>query len=193
KTMLGIAGLETALGAPVPKGGFGVAITAADAAAGTWQFRRVGLDMVFQPVAVGANTILLLRPTDLLRVVPNVTANGAAPLTFKTWDPTLGVGSPGPSNLPPTGPAFGADPGTAVLDLVPVLDLSVGATLNPVAPGGPPSDPATFGSLVSATRVVGTNLGVAVVATKGTGLWEARPAGATAWRPLRARSSPTAL
>jgi hypothetical protein len=46
---------------------------------------------------------------------------------------------------------------------------------------------------MSATRVVGTNLGVAVVATKGTGLWEYRPAGATAWTTVGTVSALKAL
>src|SRR5262249_18476052 len=41
--------------------------------------------------------------------------------------------------------------------------------------------------------VVGTNLGVAVVATKGTGLWEDRPAGAAAGTPGGAVSALKAL
>src|SRR5262249_40143769 len=132
KDLLGIAGLE----APTtPKTGLGVAIIAADTTDGHWEYKRSKFDLSFQTISVGAGTILLLRPTDQVRFVPTFTTSGPAPLTFVTWDPTSNVGFPGPSNLSPTGTGFGKDPGTAVLDLKPVLDLSVPAILNPVAAG----------------------------------------------------------
>jgi Bacterial Ig domain len=179
KDLLGIAGLEAGVG---PKIGFGVAILSADSTNGHWEYKRLKLDKSFQPIDLSGGKILLLRPTDQLRFVPTVTANGAAPLTFKTWDSTAGVGSAGPSNLSPTGVGFGVDPGTAVLGLTPVLNLTKPAILNPIDATHPPTS-AMFSDFVAASRVVGTNLGVAITATKGTGVWEYSPNGST-WTPV---------
>jgi hypothetical protein len=174
KDLLGIAGLEAGA---APKGGFGVAIIAADTTNGHWEYKRAKIDKTFQPVAVGAGTILLLRPTDQLRFVPTLTSSDAAPLTFVTWDPTAGVGTAGPSNMSPAGPGFGVEPGKAVLDLTPVLDLSMPAILNPVSAGQTTPDGVTFESMMSPSRIVGSNIGVAVVRSTGQGTWEYKPAG----------------
>jgi Bacterial Ig domain len=188
KDLLGVIGLETTT---VPKTGLGVAITAADSTSGHWEYKRLKLDTSFHPIALSAGQVLLLRPTDQLHFVPTLGSNGAAPLTFKTWDPTAGVGSAGLSNLSPTGTGFGVDTGRAVLDLTPVLDLSKPAILNPIDATHPPT-PGTFSDFISASRVVGTNLGVAITATKGTGVWEYSTDGST-WTPVGKVSTGRAL
>lgn len=185
RTLLGLAGLEAGE-TNLANARFGVAITAADQSEGQWQYQRVGLDRTYQPVVVGGGQILLLRPTDLLRYVPaNAGANGPAPLTFVPWDPAARPALPGPITLNPTGTGFGPEAGTAVLDLVPRLDLSKAAILTPVG-GGQTTAAAAFVDLMRASRVVGTNLGVAVVGATGTGTWEFSTDGGSTWASLTA-------
>lgn len=85
----------------------------------------------------------------------DVFADGPARLTFRTWD----------------GATLGANHGTAVLDLVPRLDLSAPAILTPVD-ADDPSSAATFESMMSASRVVSDHIGVAVFQTTGAGIWQ---------------------
>jgi hypothetical protein len=47
--------------------------------------------------------------------------------------------------------------------------------------------------MMSVSSLVGGNLGIAVVGTKGTGTWEYRPAGASTWTPVGKVSSGQAL
>jgi hypothetical protein len=137
------------------------------------------------------SSALLLRPADRLRFVPDAGADGPAPLTFRVWDQANDPRASGGRADVMADALFGPNPGTAVLDLVPVLDLSAPAILTPVG-AGETSDPALFSALLSASRVVGENLGVAVVAATGPGTWEYRPAGGV-WAALPKVSAAKAL
>ncbi len=172
KDIVGIAGLEKG----IPKVGLGVAITAADEADGHWEFFDKTTKTWTGVNPVSELAPLFLKPTDKLRFVPaDANADGPAPLTFHPWD----------------GTTTGASTGTAVLDLVPILDLSVPAVLNPIDATHPPT-PALFGDLMSASRVVGSNVGVAVIATKGAGIWDYSSDGVN-WVPVDKVSTGKAL
>jgi hypothetical protein len=180
KDMIGIAGLE----APsVPAAGLGIAIQAADNSGGNWQFELAKTTTWVDVGPVSATSALLLRPTDKLRYVPTLSSDGPATLTFKTWDQSIGnAGDRVDPAATPT--AFGTNPGTAVLDLVPIMDLSVPAVLNPINPGQTTNNGLIFADMMSVSRVVGGDLGVAIIGTNGTGTWEYRPAGASTWTPV---------
>jgi hypothetical protein len=109
--VLGIAGLESA-----PKTNLGMAITFASTATGTWEYRLAGTTQWIAVGSVSDGNALLLRPMDEIRFVPTAGVVGSASLTFKTWDQSVGTAG---TYLPAIGDAFGADPGKAVIDIVP--------------------------------------------------------------------------
>jgi hypothetical protein len=69
----------------------------------------------------------------------------------------------------------------------------VGNTFMRPIGAGQSSNTAAFSSLMSVSRVVGGNLGVAIIATKGTGVWEFRQAGQLDWTPVGKVSTGKAL
>jgi hypothetical protein len=191
KDIIGIAALE----APsVPAVGLGIGITSADNSDGHWEF-QLAKTKIWLPVnPVTPTSVLLLRPTDKLRFVPTLTSNGPAPLTFLSWDQSPGSGTAGTLFNPAAAlAAFGSHPITAVLDLTPIMDLSVPAVLNPINAGQTTNDGLIFADMMSVSRVVGGNLGVAIIGTKGTGTWEYRPAGSASWLPVGKVSTGQAL
>jgi hypothetical protein len=194
RDIVGIAGLEAGAG---PTGGFGVAITSADIVDGMWRYYQastktwIALDAT---LGLSETNALLLKPTDKLQFTPKLTASGAAPLTFKTWNLASGAASGSRANTV-TGSGFGAEPGTAVLDLIPILDLSARGVLNPPSGAELTTNEVAFSSLMSPSRLVGMNLGVTVTATAGTkgrGEWEYSLDG-TNWMPIGTRSPGRAL
>jgi len=69
----------------------GVAITAATSASGSWEFSTDGGASWTAVTPVSNNSALLLRPADLVRVVPNGTAGGNATISYRAWDQTSGT------------------------------------------------------------------------------------------------------
>jgi len=187
KDMIGIAGLETG------KVNLGVAIIGNTIAEGTWEFQLAKTKPWVAVGAVSATSALLLKPTDKLRFVPKVPAiDGDSALTFLTWDQTSPAADQAGNKVIPTGSAFGSNPGAAILDLVPVLDLSAAGVLNPVAANGT-TNAVVFSSLMNANHVVGTNLGVAITAAKGMGTWEYSLDGGVTWKAVGKVSKGKAL
>ncbi len=184
KDMLGIGGLESATA------NLGVAIVGNNTAEGTWEFQLAQTKDWVSVGTVSPTNARLLRPTDKLRFKPAAGVDGDAVLTFKTWDQSTGTaGLPADTTVPGTG--FGADPGSAVLDLIPMLNLSAPGVLNPVGANGT-TNAVAFSSLMNPNHVVEANVGLAITATKGTGTWEYSLDGVT-WNAVGKVSTGKAL
>jgi hypothetical protein len=173
KDLVGLPGREDG------RAGLGIAVTAADDPAGTWEYRTPA-DKVWHPVPATASAAdpLLLTPTDKIRFRPRADADGEGVLGFRTWDP-----------------APGADPtvwvsGKVAVDIVavndaPVLDPSAPAILNPVTAAGQTTNEVQLASLLRATDVdtPAAQVGVAVFAATGPGTWQFDD-GASGWRDV---------
>ncbi len=186
--IVGIVPIDTTLRAKL-----GIAITDVGTAGGTWQYRLAKTKDWIDVGVVSSTSALLLRPTDQLRFTPLKNADGSATIAYKTWDQTGTAGT----KVNPTGVDFGTDLGLATMDIkavndAPVLDLSVPAILDPVD-AGEQTNEATFASMMSATDVEGANVGVAIIGTKGSGVWEYSTDGGASWQDVDKVSGGKAL
>jgi hypothetical protein len=187
KTLLGLAGRES-----LPATNLGVAITGLSTATGTWQYRlaKTTIFIPIDPTASPTNA-LLLRPTDTVRFVPALNANGTGELTFKTWVPDATFGTYATDT---TGAAFGRDSGAATIPITavndaPVLDLTLHPDLGTVA-ADQTTAPIMVGALLAtapgvATDVDSTGLGILLLpASSKVGKWQYFDLASNAWKNL---------
>jgi YHYH protein/Cadherin domain len=143
----------------------GLAVTAIDNTHGTWQYQAGRKWLDIGPVS--AADALLLGPTTKVRFVPAPGYFGAATISYRAWDQSIGrAGQRGPA----TGSAFSALSDTAVVDVQtrPVLDTTVAQALPT------PASSALVSDLLAATVtdvLPGTVLGIAVTKVSGNGTW----------------------
>ncbi len=147
---------------PDKKDKLGMAITAADSANGTWEFKVGGKWASITDVSESA--AVLLGPTMRVRFRPAAGYFGPATLTYRAWDGRVGVTG---ERAVAVGPAFSAEDETAVVNVVarPALDTTKAQVLS--------GQQLVSDLLVGAVTDVppGTTLGLAVTGFTGRGTW----------------------
>jgi hypothetical protein len=161
----------------------GIAISAATASSGHWEYSLNGGAnwAAFPVVAIGA--ALLLRDTDFVRFVPDAQNGSSDSITFHAWDRTTGTaGSTADVSVSGGSTAFSATTNTANITVSDVNDAPVLAAASPtlttiseddnlIPPAGQ-----TVASFIGATISdldTGHSTGIAISATTGTnGHWE---------------------
>ena len=104
-----------------------IAITAVDAANGTWQHRIGAGPWTDIDTAQLATQALLLDGTDSVRFVPNANWNGTATFTYRAWDRTGGTTAGTYVTIAGTGGStpYGIETGTATITVSAVNDAPV--------------------------------------------------------------------
>ncbi|HEX3151280.1 MAG TPA: LamG-like jellyroll fold domain-containing protein [Gemmataceae bacterium] len=176
KNILGIAALESA-----PATGLGVAVTGLGSN-GKWQYKlaktKVFVDF---DLSVGPSHAFLLRPTDMVRFLPNANANGEGDLMFKTWVPDANFGTFADT----TAAGIGVDSGVAAVPIkavndAPILDGAASPSLGSVNPGNPPVASTIAALGLAITDVDNATPGIQVLKATG-GTWEYSKDGGTTW------------
>ncbi len=147
---------------PDKKDKLGMAVTSADSANGTWEFKT---GRAWASIAdVSESSALLLGPATRVRFRPAAGYFGPATLTYRAWDGRVGVTG---ERAAAVGPAFSAEDETAVVNVVarPALDTTTAHVL---------AGPKLVSNLLAGavTDVLpGTTLGIAVTGFTGKGAW----------------------
>jgi hypothetical protein len=102
----------------------GIAVTALDAANGTWQFSITGGASWTDFGAVGNTSAVLLDASARIRFVPHANFNGTVSLTFRAWDGYSGANGQAGVDTSENGgtSAFSSAVETATLTVTPVND-----------------------------------------------------------------------
>jgi len=154
----------------------GIAISDADQTNGTWQYYVFGGPWKdFGTVSESA--ALLLGPNSLVRFKPNPNFDGQTTLTYHTWDnTTFKRGTRQDINSG----AFSTNTETAILAMIPINSRPVlitsGVSLGSIA-RGTQSGERTFSSIMNASDLDSSSIGVAIIGSTGSGTWQYRPAG----------------
>lgn len=172
----------------------GIAITAADAGRGHWEYSLDGSSWVALG-AVSDASALLLRAVDYLRFVPDGEDADSASITYRAWDQsgaTAGQqGSQADARTHGGASAFSSASDTATLTVTAINDAPTLASAATPLPDTRENAPSTaFGTgdllLAASYRDVdsGALAGVAITGLSGSGRWQFSVDGGTSWRDI---------
>ncbi|MES2992095.1 MAG: DUF4347 domain-containing protein [Pseudomonadota bacterium] len=180
----------------------GIAIFAADAGNGTWQFSIDGGASWATLGVVSDSTALLLRATDSIRFLPNGANGTAGSIDYRAWDQTSGsAGSLADASVAGGATAFSAASETASIIVTALNDAPVLTAIAPTLTSIT-EDQTTNGGQTIATFIgtsisdvdVGASQGIAIFAADaGNDTWQFSIDGGTSWAALGAVSDSTAL